>query len=196
MPIGMPVGIKYFFMYSNSKKYFLTALLIFVVIGAGFTLALFKKGYFTSGPVSDITISIPPITALPGKVTEVKDGYFTLAVEGDLAPSAELSERIVMVHADTPVLKEGIKKDELTYQVDLEASQKLLERLANLSDEEQEKILAENPPRGGEYVIETASVKDIGIGMDVVVFTSIDVRQMKEFEVTDIRILNKKQNSL
>lgn len=162
-----------------------------LVIGAGFALALFKKGYFTPGPASNITISIPPTTILVGKVTAVNNGQFTLAVKGYLAPSAELSERIIIADADTPVLKEGTKKDALTYQADLEASQRLLERAATLSDEEADKVLAENPPRGGEYVIEAASIKDIEIGMDLVVFTSIDVLHMKEFEVTHINILHK-----
>lgn len=173
------------------KKYLGVILVVLLVVTAGLALALFKKGYFSAGSTPMITVGLAPATALPGKVLSVSDDRFILAVEGDLAPSPELTERTVLLTPDTPVLKEGAEKDPETAKADFEASEKLLREISNLSDEERSKFLAENAPKGGEYILETSSVRDIVAGMDVVVFTETDVRQLKEFSVTQIRILNK-----
>lgn len=176
-------------MNSRNKK-LLFVFGIFFVILAGFVLAGVKQGYFN--PPKDLTVSLSPVTAIPGTVVDVdvKEYKLTLLVKGTLADNPDLAERIVRFSLETPVTVEVSKKDIAVYEAENDAYRKALWNFTSLSAEEQDaQPFTLKPPT--EYSIADGSISDLIPGKEIFVYTQEDVMEIKEFQAEKIHTLYK-----
>ncbi len=172
-----------------NKQRLIIGLSILFVIAIGFVLAGLKQGYFTNPREGVLTISVPPTLTLPGEIISVNDDHIVLAVRDGLEHEEELKERVVRINTSTKILKEGAKRDADVYALETAQS---IEELALLTKEEFDARVAESPAPE-QYVLEEVSLKDLVVGMIVIVSVDHDIEGEKEFNATKIRIPHKSQ---
>ncbi len=171
----------------RKNKIFIGVVLCLALIG-GFIVAGIKQGYFSRQNNSVVTVTVAPARIFVGNITEVDlvNSKLTLAVGGNMALDASLTERTVFFTEETPIVREKEKKDPQVFSAEVESYGKILQD-ASLSEEERNQKLAQmGEPE--EYILEPVSAESLSPGMRILVFTDHDVMEEKEFTVEKIRV--------